>query len=99
MARRKKSAIDAYGGKCACCGESEIAFLVIDHAHGRGDEHRRQERISGSSIYHWFKKHNYPEGFRVLCQNCNASLGFFGYCPHGNVKIEDPEKAPYIKKC
>jgi hypothetical protein len=21
-------------------------------------------------------------GYRVLCQNCNAALGLYGYCPH-----------------
>ena len=22
-------------------------------------------------------------GYRVLCHNCNTSLGLYGYCPHG----------------
>jgi hypothetical protein len=21
-------------------------------------------------------------GYRVLCQNCNAARGLYGYCPH-----------------
>jgi hypothetical protein len=30
-----------YGPDCACCGESELAFLQIDHKFGHGAAHRR----------------------------------------------------------
>lgn len=64
---------------CDCCDENYIEFLTIHHIAGDGAEHRK--KISGN-IYNWLKKKNFPEGFRVLCMNCNFSLGKFGYCPH-----------------
>jgi predicted transcriptional regulator len=33
-------------------------------------------------MYNWLKNHNFPSGFRVLCYNCNSSIGAWGYCPH-----------------
>ena len=77
----KISAFENYGGVfCACCGESHQEFLTIDHINNDGAQHRRDEKII--NIYRWLKKQNYPEGFRVLCFNCNAAYGLFGYCPH-----------------
>jgi hypothetical protein len=43
--------------------------LEIDHAEGGGNQHRR--KIGWSRLYHWLKRNNYPEGFRVLCPTCN----------------------------
>lgn len=70
---------------CACCGESHIEFLSIDHINGDGAKHRKEigmERGGGVRFYYWLKRNNYPEGFRVLCMNCNFSRGQHGYCPH-----------------
>lgn len=79
----KKAALQAYGGEwCQCCGEKHIEFLTIDHLNGNGAAHRKQMGGSGNSLYQWLKQHSYPLGFRVLCLNCNGSLGFNGYCPH-----------------
>jgi len=39
-----------------------------------------------SNFYRWLKQNNFPEGFRVLCINCNFSLGIYGYCPHEKQK-------------
>ena len=84
--RRKlrAAAFDAYGGpRCACCGESTPEFLGIDHTQGDGNKHRRQiGNKGGHSMYLWLKKNGYPEGFQVLCHNCNFAKGHFGYCPH-----------------
>lgn len=64
---------------CACCGETGIEFLGIDHINGGGRAHRAQ--IKGL-LWAWLKRNKYPEGFRVLCHNCNQALGSYGYCPH-----------------
>jgi hypothetical protein len=72
----------AYGGKCACCGEGTYEFLTIDHVNGGGRRHREEIGGSGSSIYSWLRKNNFPAGFRVLCMNCNFAAGKFGGCPH-----------------
>lgn len=78
-----------YGGdppKCACCGECNIEFLTIDHINGGGNQHRRQlgSRLGiGSHFYIWLKKSDFPEGFQVLCYNCNCGRAKnHGICPH-----------------
>ncbi len=76
----KLDALQHYGMKCACCGESRYEFLTIDHINGGGRKHNAE--IGQGHLYRWLKKNNYPEGFRVLCHNCNQSLGLYGYCPH-----------------
>ena len=68
--------------KCACCGESHIQFLGIDHIDGNGGKHKATIKRPGNQFYSWLKKNNFPSGFRVLCHNCNLSLGFYGFCPH-----------------
>jgi hypothetical protein len=78
--RRLKCLIH-YGGdppKCACCGESRIEFLTIDH-HGVTPDKRFR---SGDNLYRWIIGKNFPEGFRVLCMNCNHYIGRYGWCPH-----------------
>lgn len=82
----KQLVFATYGGaKCACCGELHQEFLSIDHANGDGAAHRKSIGVpngTGGNIYGWLKRNKFPEGFRVLCMNCNFALGHFGYCPH-----------------
>ncbi len=85
--KKKTLVYDHYGKKCACCGESHVEFLTIDHIHGGGLAHRRE--IGPSMIYQWLIKNNFPDGFRVLCMNCNFALGRYSHCPHGNLSGKD----------
>jgi len=72
----------AYGGyRCKCCGETEPRFLQIDHVNNDGAKHRRQMGGGGNHLYLWLKRNKYPEGFQVLCANCNYAKRF-GPCPH-----------------
>lgn len=80
-------ALEVYGGStCACCLETGVDFLVIDHIEGGGSKHRRSIGIQsggGASFYRWLERNNYPSGFRVLCHNCNmARANCKGACPH-----------------
>lgn len=77
---QKQSIINKYGGKCICCGEKYIEFLTMDHINGDGAQHRK--KIGRGNLYKWIITHNYPNTFRVLCYNCNCSIGHYGYCPH-----------------
>ena len=82
-AQRRKDVINHYGGICICCGETIFEFLGIDHIDGGGIEHRKAIGMSGgSNFYGWIRKNNYPDGFQVLCHNCNMAKGFYGICPH-----------------
>jgi hypothetical protein len=77
---QRKKCLDHYGNKCSCCDETTPEFLGIDHIDGGGRQHRKQ--IKNTSIYSWLIKNNFPDGYRILCHNCNLSIGFYGYCPH-----------------
>ena len=82
-ARRRAAAILAYGGACQCCGETELVFLAIDHVDGGGNQHRKEIGASGSTtIYRWLEANDYPEGFQVLCHNCNYARSQPCGCPH-----------------
>lgn len=86
--RRKVAVIERYGGKCACCGETEPAFLAIDHINGQGNAHRREMgNRGGQSFYLWLKREGYPEGYRVLCHNCNMARSILGICPHRRLRV------------
>lgn len=81
----REKVLDAYGHACACCGEAHSEFLGIDHINGDGAQHRRESNLtrSGSAIYLWLLRRECPtDRFRLLCWNCNAARGFYGYCPH-----------------
>ena len=88
--------------ECECCGEKNFEFLTIDHL-PNAPHKRNNENRSGTEFYHWLRRNNYPKGFRVLCMNCNFSIGKFGYCPH---KLEGKKremltcyicKKPFVK--
>lgn len=89
--RVRMMALVAYGGDhpvCACCGEWRVEFLVLDHINGDGAEERRRYSTKRSGM-HWYallRRLGYPPGLRVLCANCNGSLGLRGYCPHDQEK-------------
>lgn len=71
--------LEHYGNKCTCCGETKPEFLCMDHINGGGSQHRKEIK---RNIYYWLRSQDYPPEFRILCHNCNLSLGFYGYCPH-----------------
>ena len=81
-ARLKDQAIAAYGGKCSCCGEMNREFLTIDHPRGRKTI-GHSKRMCGAHLYRWLRNNGYPKkDFRLLCMNCNFSIGMYGFCPH-----------------
>lgn len=81
----RQEVLEHYSGahpKCDCCGETETLFLTIDHMNGNGRKEKRESRQSGATFYLWLKRNSYPTGYRVLCYNCNCSIGHYGFCPH-----------------
>lgn len=73
---------EAYGGpKCNCCNESVLEFLTIDHINNDGAKHRKE--VGRTSVLKWLKDNNYPDGYQVLCFNCNMGKKLNGgICPH-----------------
>lgn len=50
---------------CMLCGDEHFEFLCIDHIDGRGED------LSSLALYRWLLKAGCPDGYRVLCMNCN----------------------------
>ena len=76
---------------CRCCGEnSHIEFLAIDHIAGRKQMDSEPEliklgyssKLDGNGLVNWLTLNDFPEGFQILCHNCNAAKGYYGKCPH-----------------
>lgn len=81
--------------QCAKCGIEDIDVLCIDHIQGFGKRHRKkillEERMH---LYRWLVKHHYPDGFQVLCANCNMKKRVenreVGRRKYGNKRKEMP---------
>ena len=90
--RRRKVLVHYSTGtlECACCGEAEYKFLCIDHINGGGRKHRQGldngGRASADHLYRWLLKEQFPAGFQILCHNCNSAKGYYGGCPHAEVR-------------
>jgi len=54
---------------CSRCGFSDMRALSIDHINGGGTRHHAIVG-HGTVFYQWLQKNNCPEGFQVLCMNC-----------------------------
>ena len=74
--------VAAYGGECACCGETEPAFLCIDHVVS-GDGSRDRRDLGGiKAMFRRIRDEGFPPGYQVLCANCNMAKESEGGCPH-----------------
>lgn len=80
---QKLQVLQAYGGKCECCGETRWPLLTIEHKRNDGSKDRR------NNFYKRLIERGCPKnlGLGVLCYNCNCSRGHFDTCPH-----KDPRK-------
>lgn len=78
---------EAYGGRCACCGETNIKFLTVEHKNGDGQKHRK-EVGTGIAMLKDLKKNNWPKDtIEMLCYNCNCGKSRNkGVCPHKEQK-------------
>jgi hypothetical protein len=86
---------------CNCCGENfHTDFLAIDHVLGRKEMESIPELVSigysskleGENLMRWIMKNNFPEGFKILCHNCNMAKGMKknNYtCPHETARKEE----------
>lgn len=80
---RKDTVYEHYGGYiCACCGETEEAFLTIDHMNNDGYQHRKE--MKSLNITDFLYYNSMPEGYQVLCYNCNCGRAKTPdkICPH-----------------
>jgi len=78
----RENLVMAYGGKCVCCGETEMKFLALDHINNDGSKQRKKIG-TGIQMYLYIKR-NMPNDIQVLCHNCNLAKSYYGKCPHEN---------------
>lgn len=59
-------------GKMSCvkCGFGDIRALAVDHINEVNGDKNRIGGL-GNKMYQWLKKNNYPNGYQILCFNCN----------------------------
>ena len=80
--RQRARVLEAYGGVCTCCGESNFGFLSVDHVNGGGREHRKTAG-GGAMLYLDIIRRGFPGDFTILCFNCNLGRAYNGgICPH-----------------
>jgi hypothetical protein len=88
-------------GPCSCCGEHRTEFLSIDHINGNGTKLRKAGEGAGWALLSKFNKAGWPidlkKEYRLLCHNCNQSIGYLGYCPHEFERNETSEVKPKTK--
>lgn len=82
--RIRREVFEHYGNKCACCGETEIDFLTIDHINNDGALERKggPGTSTGINSYVKIKKSGYPKTLQLLCFNCNCARFYHKVCPH-----------------
>ena len=89
--RIRAETFQQYGELCLCCGETEEAFLTLDHINGDGAAHRLAltgNKTQGGHIFYMkLRQQGRPSGLQVLCWNCNAAKQHRGRCPHQQESI------------
>jgi superfamily II DNA/RNA helicase len=86
---------------CNCCGENSHAdFLAIDHIRGSKQMDLEPElkklkyssKLKGMNLHRWIIRNNFPDGFQILCSNCNFAKGMKknnNQCPHEKMRKEE----------
>ncbi len=77
----KEAAMNALGGFCKCCKQSDMDKLNVDHILEDGNIIRRNGNRSSSSLYRTVLKGD-NDNLQVLCFNCNYSKHKNGSCIH-----------------
>lgn len=90
----RQQVVDAYGGRCTCCGEDRLVFLTIDHFNNDGAaDRRRNPEVKGmdARFMRWLIEHSFPTSYQVLCANCNWAKYVLGKCHHVQDSLTDAE--------
>ena len=86
---------------CNCCGEnSHVDFLAIDHIRGSKQMDLEPElkklnyssKLRNQNLHRWILKNDFPDGFQILCTNCNFAKGMKknnNQCPHERMRKEE----------
>lgn len=86
--RRKERVVSKYGGRCACCGETDVDILQIDHLNRDGNKERSalgegRDAVGSGRLYSVLDKSDILlSQYQILCCNCNQARHIYGVCPH-----------------
>ena len=83
--------------KCECCEEPRFEFLTFNHIAGGGNEDRKKRfgnwLRGGHELYGRLRQESWPEGYRVLCMNCQQGIrDNLGQCPHKDPPLDPHER-------
>lgn len=95
---KNKASPDGYDWKCKKCSReparvrvsgrrfrARLREEVIKHYGGKC-RCCRERMIEFLTVVgrspRWLKEHGLPEGYHVLCHNCEEAVERYGYCPH-----------------
>lgn len=83
--KNKAIVFQHYGNQCACCGQSYVDYLQLDHKEGGGSTHRRS-LPNTQSIYRWAILNEFPASLQLLCANCHFAKTKNKACHHFMVR-------------
>lgn len=75
----KMEFVIAYGGKCVCCGETELELLTVEHIRFKG---HKLIYDNTTNLLYKLKALGWPKGYTILCWNCNLSTKNGRPCVH-----------------
>jgi hypothetical protein len=80
----RQDVLNLYGNKCACCGETVVFFLQLDHVNNNGGSHRRDKKGKRrDNRIAYIDAIKNPHLYQLLCANCNYGKQLNGgNCPH-----------------
>lgn len=87
--RKRAEVLEAYGNECACCNESTVQFLTLDHKNGRNQSlDAGKERNGTGTVYRLHKLlPKLDPDIEILCWNCNSGRHINGgICPHKEIQ-------------
>ena len=70
----KQTILGRYGSECVLCGFNDMRALQLDHLNDNGSEERKalgSQKFSGVKFYRYLIKQGLPDGYQILCANCN----------------------------
>lgn len=93
----RREVLSHYSGgqpRCTCCGEATLVFLTIDHiVPVKRNSKNNASGTAGEALCRRLKRDGYPDGFQVLCYNCNCAKKVNSVCPHQMVLRENQKGA------
>lgn len=96
--RLRSLVVEQLGGKCECCGETQLEWLQIDHQNNDGKKHR-QEVGRGKDMMLDILRNPGKYKVRVLCANCHNAVTCYGYCPHTISKVSQDVSPSLVEGC